>query len=96
MDYLQLSHIPYGKENNLYTIREIETPSSDNTSIDRSGQRTKTKRKVLRRKHGESRVFDESFTSTDSGWFIIIVCAGGGFDQQHSAFKIRKVAFKIT
>ncbi|KAK3748746.1 hypothetical protein QZH41_015690, partial [Actinostola sp. cb2023] len=64
-----LSHIPYGKENNLYTIREIETPSSDSASLDytRSGQRMTRKRKVLRRKNGEARVFDESFTSTDSG-----------------------------
>jgi len=32
---------------------------------DQKGQARK--RKVLRRKNGESRVFDESFTSTDSG-----------------------------
>ena len=28
------------------------------------------KRKVLRKRNGESRVFDESFTSTDSGKLI--------------------------
>ncbi|XP_031570986.1 hydrolethalus syndrome protein 1 homolog [Actinia tenebrosa] len=64
-----LSHIPYGKENYLYPIKEVDTPTSDGTSVDyeRPSHKLAKKRKVLRRRNGEARVFDESFTSTDSG-----------------------------
>lgn len=69
MNNLQLSHIPYGKENYLYPIKEVDTPTSDSTSVDyeKPGHKLARKRKVLRRRNGEARVFDESFTSTDSG-----------------------------
>ena len=35
----------------------------------RPGSGTMCKRKVLRRREGESRVFDESFAESESGWF---------------------------
>ncbi|XP_001640703.2 hydrolethalus syndrome protein 1 homolog [Nematostella vectensis] len=63
-------YVEIGKENKLYAIEEVTSPSASETSsvdqFERPKSKMAKKRKVMRRKNGEARVFDESFTSTDS------------------------------
>ena len=71
----KINHQPYGKENVHYHPVKPPTRGESTTTVESSPQeqsRTSSrniKRKVLRRKDGEPRVFDESFTTNESGRF---------------------------
>lgn len=68
----KINHQPYGKENVHYHPVKPPTRGESTTTAESSPQeqsRTSSrniKRKVLRRKDGEPRVFDESFTTNES------------------------------
>lgn len=52
------------------SVRAESTSTVGSSPNEQSGLSSRNvKRKVLRRRNGESRVFDESFASTDSGKF---------------------------
>lgn len=74
-----MSHQAFGKENVHYNpvkahVRGESSSTADSSPQEQSRPSSRNiKRKVLRKKNGESRVFDESFTSTDSGMFGFII-----------------------
>lgn len=70
----KISHQPFGKENLHHHQRKPGLVRGESNSTAKSSPQSEQsrpssrniKRKVLRRRDGESRVFDESFASTDS------------------------------
>lgn len=72
-----MSHQPIGKDNFHYRPAKSGPVRGESSSTAKSSPQSEQsrpssrniKRKVLRRREGESRVFDESFASTDSGMF---------------------------
>lgn len=78
VDYLQVKNYSSDKENKRHfidnnmgqrhKITNYSSSSNDHHTEVQRGNRTACKRKVLRRREGEARVFDESFAESDTGW----------------------------